>query len=108
MPLPDVAASFAEAVGDVLTAKTIAACRAHGVDTLRGRRRVLRQLPAAGLAAKRCAEAGIDAAHPAHPLLHRQRRDDRRARLGRGARGLPPSSLDLPVDSSMPLTQVLA
>ena len=36
----------------------------------------------ATMAAKRCAEAGIDAAHPADPLLHRQRRDDRRARLG--------------------------
>src|SRR5665647_1038186 len=34
VPLADVAASFAEAVADVLTAKTVAACLLHEVDTL--------------------------------------------------------------------------
>src|SRR5262249_57764960 len=34
VPVNDVAASFQEAVCDVLTAKAIDACRQHGVDTL--------------------------------------------------------------------------
>ena len=34
MPVADVAASFQEAVADVLTARAVAACREHGVDTL--------------------------------------------------------------------------
>src|SRR3954465_6894065 len=34
VPVADVAASFQDAVWDVLTAKALAACREHGVDTL--------------------------------------------------------------------------
>ena len=34
MPVADVAASFQEAVADVLTRKAVDACRAHGVDHL--------------------------------------------------------------------------
>ena len=107
MPLPDVAASFAEAVADVLTAKTIAACRAHGVDTLVVGGGFSANSQLRDMAAKRCAEAGITLRIP--PIRYCTDNGAMIAALGSAVvrRGLPPSSLDLPVDSSMPLTHVL-
>ena len=54
----DVAASFAESVADVLTAKTIAACERHGISTLvvGGGFSAIAQLRA--VAAERCAAPG--------------------------------------------------
>ena len=108
IPLPDVAASFAEAVADVLTAKTIAACRRNDVDTLviGGGFSANSQLRA--MAAQRCAEAGITVRIPPIRFC-----TDNGAMIGAlGAalvrRGVPPSALDLPVDSSMPLTRITA
>ena len=59
------------------------------------------------MAATRCAEAGIALRLP--PLRYCTDNGAMIAALGSAAvrRGLPPSSLDLPVDSSMPLTTVL-
>ena len=107
VPLHDVAASFAEAVADVLTAKTIAACRAHGVDTLVVGGGFSANSQLRDMAAKRCAEAGITLRIP--PIRYCTDNGAMIAALGSAVvrRGLPPSSLDLPVDSSMPLTQVL-
>ena len=107
VPLPDVAASFAEAVADVLTAKTIAACRAHGVETLVVGGGFSANSQLRDMAAKRCAEAGIELRIP--PIRYCTDNGAMIAALGSAVvrRGLPPSSLDLPVDSSMPLTQVL-
>ena len=107
IPLADVSASFAEAVADVLTAKTIAACRAHGVDTLVVGGGFSANSQLRDMAAARCAEAGIDLRIP--PIRYCTDNGAMIAALGAAVlrRGMAPSSLDLPVDSSMPLTQVL-
>ena len=106
IPLTDVAASFAAAVADVLTAKTIAACRRHEVDTLVIGGGFSANSQLRELAAVRCAEAGIELRIP--PIRYCTDNGAMIAALGAAAvrRGLPPSSLDLPVDSSMPLTLV--
>lgn len=106
IPLPDVAASFAEAVADVLTAKTIAACERHEVDTLviGGGFSANSQLRA--MAEERCAAAGITVRIP--PIKFCTDNGAMIAALGSAAlrRGVSPSELDLPVDSSMPLTRI--
>lgn len=106
IPLPDVAASFAEAVADVLTAKTIAACERHEVDTLviGGGFSANSQLRA--MAEERCAAAGITVRIP--PIRFCTDNGAMIAALGSAVlrRGVSPSALDLPVDSSMPLTRI--
>ncbi len=80
VPVADVAASFQEAVADVLTRKAVDACRQHGVDHL---------VIGGGVAANSAAGAGRGALHgrrhpaprPAARPVHRQRCDGRRARL---------------------------
>lgn len=108
IPLPDVAASFAEAVADVLTAKTIAACQRHEVDTLviGGGFSANSQLRA--MAEERCAAAGITVRIP--PIKFCTDNGAMIAALGSAVlrRGVAPSALDLPVDSSMPLTRITA
>ena len=59
VPIADVAASFQEAVADVLTAKAVAACRAHAVDTLVIGGGVAANSRLRALAAERCEAAGI-------------------------------------------------
>ncbi len=107
IPLNDVAASFAEAVADVLTAKAIAACRAHGVSTLVVGGGFSANSQLRDMAARRCEEAGIELRIP--PIRYCTDNGAMIAALGSALlrRGRPASSLDLPVDSSMPLTQVL-
>jgi len=107
IPLADVAASFAAAVADVLTAKTIAACQRHDVSTLVIGGGFSANSQLREMAAERCAAAGIDLRIP--PIRYCTDNGAMIAALGAAVvrRGLPPSSLDLPVDSSMPLTQVL-
>ncbi|MCC2318975.1 tRNA (adenosine(37)-N6)-threonylcarbamoyltransferase complex transferase subunit TsaD [Cellulomonas chengniuliangii] len=107
IPLTDVAASFAAAVADVLTAKTIAACQRHDVSTLVIGGGFSANSQLREMAAERCAAAGIDLRIP--PIRYCTDNGAMIAALGAAVvrRGLPPSSLDLPVDSSMPLTQVL-
>ncbi|MCU1431721.1 MAG: metalloendopeptidase glycoprotease family [Actinotalea sp.] len=107
IPLADVAASFADAVADVLTAKTIAACRRHDVRTLVIGGGFSANSQLRELAARRCAEAGITVRIP--PIRYCTDNGAMIAALGAAAlrRGLPASELDLAVDSSMPLTQVV-
>ena len=106
VPVADVAASFAAAVADVLTAKTIAACRRHGVHTLVIGGGFSANSQLRELAAVRCAEAGIELRIP--PIRYCTDNGAMIAALGAAAvrRGVSPSRLDLPVDSSMPLTLV--
>ena len=106
IPVHDVAASFAEAVADVLTAKTIAACHKHGVDTLVIGGGFSANSQLREMAAKRCAEAGIDLRIP--PIRYCTDNGAMIAALGSAvvAAGVAPSNLDIPVDSSMPLTTI--
>ncbi|MFE7506476.1 tRNA (adenosine(37)-N6)-threonylcarbamoyltransferase complex transferase subunit TsaD [Promicromonospora sp. NPDC057488] len=106
IPVNDVAASFAEAVADVLTAKTIAACHKHGVDTLVVGGGFSANSQLREMAAKRCAEAGIDLRIP--PIRYCTDNGAMIAALGSAVvrAGVAPSNLDIPVDSSMPLTTI--
>ncbi|MFI2488084.1 tRNA (adenosine(37)-N6)-threonylcarbamoyltransferase complex transferase subunit TsaD [Promicromonospora kroppenstedtii] len=106
IPVHDVAASFAEAVADVLTAKTIAACHKHGVETLVVGGGFSANSQLREMAAKRCAEAGIDLRIP--PIRYCTDNGAMIAALGSAVvrAGLAPSNLDIPVDSSMPLTTI--
>jgi len=106
IPVHDVAASFAEAVADVLTAKTIAACHRHGVDTLVVGGGFSANSQLREMAAKRCAEAGIELRIP--PIRYCTDNGAMIAALGSAVvrAGVAPSNLDIPVDSSMPLTTI--
>ena len=106
IPVHDVAASFAEAVADVLTAKTIAACHKHDVDTLVIGGGFSANSQLREMAAKRCAEAGIDLRIP--PIRYCTDNGAMIAALGSAVvrAGVAPSNLDIPVDSSMPLTTI--
>ncbi|WP_344246058.1 tRNA (adenosine(37)-N6)-threonylcarbamoyltransferase complex transferase subunit TsaD [Isoptericola hypogeus] len=106
VPVADVAASFAAAVADVLTAKTIAACRAHDVDTLVIGGGFSANSQLRDMAAARCAEAGIDLRIP--PLRYCTDNGAMIAALGSAVvrAGVAPSDLDIPVDSSMPMATI--
>ena len=82
VPVADVAASFREAVVDVLVTKALAACaRPRRAAPAARRRRHREQAPARrGDRASGC--RGRDGPDPAAVALHRQRRDDRGARVG--------------------------
>lgn len=106
--LPDVAASFAAAVADVLTAKTIAACRRHEVETLVIGGGFSANSQLREMATARCAEAGIEVRIP--PIRYCTDNGAMIAALGAAVlrAGLPASDLRFGVDSSMPLTQIVA
>ena len=108
VPLSDVAASFAAAVADVLTAKTIAACRANGIGTLVIGGGFSANSQLRELAATRCADAGIELRIP--PIRYCTDNGAMIAALGSAAvtRGLPPSPAAFGVDSTMPLTRGFA
>src|SRR6201985_2079595 len=59
VPVADVAASFQEAVADVLTRKAVAACREHGITDLVIGGGVAANSRLRALAAERCAAGGI-------------------------------------------------
>ena len=106
--VPDVAASFQDAVCDVLTRKTVEACQAHGVDTLLVGGGVAANGRLRAMIEERATVAGLTVRVPRPGLCT----DNGAMVAALGAevvrRGLPPSSLDLPADSSMPVTQILA
>jgi N6-L-threonylcarbamoyladenine synthase len=108
VPVADVAASFQEAVVDVLTRKAVRACQDHGVDHLLIGGGVAANSRLRALAADRCAQAGIRLRVP-RPRLCTDN-GAMVAALGAElvARGITPSALDLPADSSMPITEVTA
>ena len=108
VPVADVAASFQEAVVDVLTRKAVAACRAEGVDDLLIGGGVAANSRLRALAQERCDAAGIRLRVPRPGLCT----DNGAMVAALGAqmvtRGVAPSALDLPADSSMPVTLVRA
>jgi len=108
VPVADVAASFQEAVTDVLTRKAVDACRANGVDQLVIGGGVAANSRLRALAQQRCEAAGIKLRVPRPGLCTDN--GAMVAALGSQllAREVPPSSLDFPADSAMPVTAVVA
>lgn len=108
VPVADVAAAFQEAVVDVLTRKALLACTEHGVDHLVIGGGVAANSRLRALAQERCAEAGVTLRVPRPGLCT----DNGAMVAALGAemvsRGRVPGPLDLPADSSMPVTQVSA
>jgi N6-L-threonylcarbamoyladenine synthase len=108
VPVADVAASFQEAVTDVLTRKAVLACQEYGVDDLLIGGGVAANSRLRAMAQERCDAAGIRLRVP-RPALCTDN-GAMVAALGAQmvARGRTPSRLDLPADSSMPVTTVRA
>ncbi len=107
VPVADVAASFQQAVVDVLTAKAVRACREHGVDHLLIGGGVAANSRLRAVAEQRCAAAGIRLRVPRPKLCT----DNGAMVAALGAKlvaaGAAPSDLDIPANSSLPVTEVL-
>jgi N6-L-threonylcarbamoyladenine synthase len=107
VPVADVAASFQEAVADVLTRKAIKACLDHDVRDLIIGGGVAANSRLRALAAERCADSGIRLRVPRPGLCT----DNGAMVAALGAeivtRGVQPSPLDIPADSSLPVTEVV-
>ncbi|MEO5851950.1 MAG: tRNA (adenosine(37)-N6)-threonylcarbamoyltransferase complex transferase subunit TsaD [Nocardioides sp.] len=108
VPVADVAAAFQEAVCDVLTRKAIDAALSQGIDHLLIGGGVAANSRLRAMAQTRAADAGIRVRVPRPDLCTDN--GAMVAALGAElvARGRPASSLDLPADSSQPVTQVVA
>ena len=108
VPVADVAASFQEAVTDVLTRKAVLACREHGVGHLQIGGGVAANSRLRAMAQERCDAAGIQLRVPRPGLCT----DNGAMVAALGAqmvlKGRAPSDLALPADSSMPVTEVQA
>jgi N6-L-threonylcarbamoyladenine synthase len=108
VPVPDVAAAFQEAVVDVLTRKAVLACTERGVDHLLIGGGVAANSRLRAVAAQRCADAGLTLRVPRPALCT----DNGAMVAALGAelvsRGAAASPLDLPADSALPVTEVVA
>ena len=107
VPVADVAASFQEAVADVLTAKAVRAAREQGVGHLVIGGGVAANSRLRALAEQRCADAGLVLRVPRPGLCT----DNGAMVAALGAQlvaaGAPPSELGIPADSALPITDVL-
>ena len=107
VPVSDVAASFQEAVVDVLTRKAVLACTEHGVGTLLVGGGVAANSRLRAVAEERCAAAGIALRVPRPALCT----DNGAMVAALGAlavqAGRPPSDLSIGTDSSLPVEQIL-
>jgi tRNA N6-adenosine threonylcarbamoyltransferase len=107
VPVADVAASFQEAVADVLTAKAVAACHAYGVSTLVVGGGVAANSRLRALAEQRAVAAGLAVRVPRPRLCT----DNGAMVAALGSRlvaaGVAPSRLDLPADSALPVDTVV-
>lgn len=108
VPVDDVAASFQEAVCDVLVRKALDAAASEGIDDLLIGGGVAANSRLRALAEERATKLGIRVRVPRPGLCTDN--GAMVAALGAEmvARGRTPSSLDLPADSSLPVTSVLA
>ncbi len=106
VPVPDVAASFQEAVVDVLTRKAVLACREHDVAALQVGGGVAANSRLRAMAQQRCEEAGVALRVPRRALCTDN--GAMVAALGAQlmAKDRPASDLSLPADSSLPVTDV--
>ena len=108
VPVADVAASFQEAVCDVLSRKAVDAAGRHGFDDILMGGGVAAYSRLGVLAEERAAAKGIRVRVPRPGLCTDN--GAMVAALGSElvARGRRPSALDLPADSSLPVTTVVA
>ncbi|MBM7518935.1 tRNA (adenosine(37)-N6)-threonylcarbamoyltransferase complex transferase subunit TsaD [Nocardioides nitrophenolicus] len=108
VPVADVAASFQEAVCDVLVRKALDAASAEGIEDLMIGGGVAANSRLRALAEERASRLGIRVRVPRPGLCTDN--GAMVAALGSTmvARGRTPSTLDLPADSSLPVTEVLA
>ena len=108
VPVADVAASFQEAVVDVLTRKALRACKENGVEHLLIGGGVAANSRLRALAVERAEAMGIRVRVPRPGLCT----DNGAMVAALGAQlvasGVAPSALDLPADSSMPVTEIVA
>ncbi|MEV6930799.1 tRNA (adenosine(37)-N6)-threonylcarbamoyltransferase complex transferase subunit TsaD [Dactylosporangium sp. NPDC051485] len=108
VPVAQVAASFQEAVCDVLTVKAVDACREHGIETLVIGGGVAANSRIRSMAQERCDKYGITLRVPRPKLCTDN--GAMVAALGSHlvAAGAEPGRLGLPSDSAMPITSVTA
>jgi N6-L-threonylcarbamoyladenine synthase len=108
VPVADVCASFQEAVADVLTAKAVRACRDTGVRTLLLGGGVAANSRLRALAQERCDRSGLQLRVPRPGLCT----DNGAMVAALGAHlldaSVAPSALDVPADSALDVTEVLA
>lgn len=104
--VPDVAASFQEAVVDVLTRKALRACAKYDVQDLLIGGGVAANSRLRAMAQERCDAAGVRLRVPSPGLCTDN--GAMVAALGSDlvTAGITPSGLDIPADSSMPITTV--
>ena len=106
VPVADIAASFQEAVLDVITGKAILACREHRITTLLLGGGVAANSRLRALLAERTAAAGIQLLVPRPSLCT----DNGAMVAALGAqlvmRGIAPSGISFAPDSSMPVTSI--
>jgi len=106
IPIADVAASFREAVIDVLTSKAIAACKDYGVPRLLLGGGVVANARLREVAQQRADSAGVELRIPAFSLC-----TDNGAMIAALAselimEGAEPSSLNFGADSTLPVTDI--
>ena len=106
VPIADVAASFREAVIDVLTSKAIAACKDYGVPRLLLGGGVVANARLREVAQQRATSAGVELRIPAFSLC-----TDNGAMIAALAselimEGAEPSSLSFGADSTLPVTDI--
>ncbi|GAB3851363.1 tRNA (adenosine(37)-N6)-threonylcarbamoyltransferase complex transferase subunit TsaD [Nocardioides maradonensis] len=108
VPVADVAASFQEAVCDVLVRKALDAAASEGIEDLMIGGGVAANSRLRAMAEERAAKVGVRIRVPRPGLCTDN--GAMVAALGSTmvARGRTPSPLDLPADSSLPVTDVLA
>ena len=108
LPVADVAASFREAVADVLLAKALDACAEHGIPRLLLGGGVVANARVRELAAERCAAAGVELRVP--PLALCTDNGAMIAALGARliAAGREPSAAGFGADSTLPVTTIQA
>ena len=108
VPIADVAASFREAVADILLTKAVAACVDFGIPRLLLGGGVVANERVRALAAERCAAAGVSLRIPPLSLCT----DNGAMIAALGAQlvmaGREPSTLDFGADSTLPVTTIQA
>jgi len=103
LPAANIAAGFSESVNDVLTSKALAACQYNGIDTLVIGGGFSANSHLREMVEERAAKAGITVRIP--PIRYCTDNGAMIAALGSALvrEGVAPSSLDLTVDTAMPL-----